>query len=127
MEAPARYTAPSRLMMKAMSASHSRAAEATSVSRTVRRSKVDRLMVLRTSPTAACCCKTSVSCRLSLEVSDAGEGLRPGNADSVGFGLRDPGDFAAPDLRARGPPRPAAVARFPAPLLVLVLAIDRAP
>src|SRR5215510_6390378 len=40
--------------MEAISASHSRAADSTSVSRTVFKSKVDRLITLRTSAVAVC-------------------------------------------------------------------------
>ena len=53
--APPRYTSPSRRMMYAISASHNRAADSTSASRTGCRSKVERLMVLRTSPITVCC------------------------------------------------------------------------
>ena len=42
------------------SASHSRAADFTSVSSTVCRSKVERLMTLSTSAVAVCCCSDSV-------------------------------------------------------------------
>ena len=44
-----------------MSASHSRAADSTSVSSTVCRSKVERLMTLSTSAVAVCCCSDSRS------------------------------------------------------------------
>ena len=47
----------------AMSASHSRAADSTSVSSTVCRSKVERLMTLSTSAVAVCCCSDSGSSR----------------------------------------------------------------
>ncbi len=56
-----RYTSPSRRKMKAVSASHSRAADSTSVSSTGCRSKVERLMTLSTSAVAVCCCRDSVS------------------------------------------------------------------
>ena len=44
-----------------MSASHRRAADSTSVSSTVCRSKVERLMTLSTSAVAVCCCSDSRS------------------------------------------------------------------
>ena len=44
-----------------MSASHSRAADSTSVSSTACRSKVERLMTLSTSAVAVCCCRDSRS------------------------------------------------------------------
>jgi hypothetical protein len=44
-----------------MSTSHKRAADSVSVSSTARRSKVERLMTLRTSAVAVCCCKDSRS------------------------------------------------------------------
>src|SRR5262245_12830219 len=47
--------------MVARSASHSRAADSTSVSSTVCRSKVERLMTLSTSAVAVCCCSDSRS------------------------------------------------------------------
>ena len=47
--------------MAAMSASHSRAADSTSVSSTVCRSKVERLITLSTSAVAVCCCSDSRS------------------------------------------------------------------
>ena len=46
--------------MNALSASHSRAADSTSVSSTVCRSKVERLMTLSTSAVAVCCCSDSL-------------------------------------------------------------------
>ena len=52
-----------------MSASHNRAADSTSVSSTVCRSKVERLMTLSTSAVAVCCCRlarSSVRWRSSL-------------------------------------------------------------
>ena len=42
-----------------MSASHSRAADSTSVSSTACRSKVERLITLSTSAVAVCCCSDS--------------------------------------------------------------------
>ena len=47
--------------MTAISASHSRAADSTSVSSTACRSKVERLMTLSTSAVAVCCCSDSRS------------------------------------------------------------------
>ena len=47
--------------MAAWSASQSRAADSTSVSSTVCRSKVERLMTLSTSAVAVCCCSDSRS------------------------------------------------------------------
>ena len=47
--------------MAAMSASHSRAADSTSVSSTGCRSKVERLITLSTSAVAVCCCSNSRS------------------------------------------------------------------
>src|SRR6516162_10734457 len=49
--------------MPAISASHRCAADSTSVSSTVCRSKVERLMTLSTSVVAACCCRASLSSR----------------------------------------------------------------
>ena len=56
-------------MIAAMSASHSRAADSVSVSSTVCRSKVERLMTLSTSAVAVCCSdseRSSVRWRSSL-------------------------------------------------------------
>src|SRR5262249_35191075 len=65
--------------MKPLSASHRRAADATSVLSTVTRSKVERLMTLSTSAVAVCCCsdslrsvvrwRSSFSSRVFLEIS----------------------------------------------------------
>ena len=49
--------------MAAISASHSRAADSTSVSSTACRSKVERLMTLSTSAVAVCCCSDSANLR----------------------------------------------------------------
>src|SRR5215471_17865730 len=65
--------------MKPLSASHRRAADATSVLSTVTRSKVERLMTLSTSAVAVCCCsdslrsvvrwRSSFSSRVFLQIS----------------------------------------------------------
>ena len=57
----ARYAVPSARVIVALSASHSRAADSTSVLSTACRSKVERLMTLSTSAVAVCCCSDSRS------------------------------------------------------------------
>ena len=55
-EAAPSNTAPLRRAIPAMSAPHNRAADSTSVSSTICRSKVERLMTLSTLAVAVCCC-----------------------------------------------------------------------
>ena len=59
-----------------MSASHSRAADSISVSSTVCRSKVERLMTLSTSAVAVCCCKRFAQLVEQPRVLDGDHGLR---------------------------------------------------
>src|SRR5262249_36575059 len=61
--------------MVALSASHSRAADSTSVCRTVCRSKVERLIILSTSAVAVCCCNDSRSSFSNPSVLDRYCGL----------------------------------------------------
>jgi len=61
--------------MAAMSASQSRAADSVSVSSTVCRSKVERLMTLSTSAVAVCCCNDSTQLREQPCVLDRDDGL----------------------------------------------------
>ena len=58
-----------------MSASHSRAADSTSVSSTVCRSKVERLMTLSTSAVAVCCCSDFAQLVEQPRVLDGDDGL----------------------------------------------------
>ena len=58
-----------------MSASHSRAADSTSVSSTACRSKVERLITLSTSAVAVCCCSDSSQLVEQARVLDGDDGL----------------------------------------------------
>ena len=61
--------------MAAMSASHSRAADSTSVSSTVCRSNVERLITLSTSAVAVCCCRRFAQLVEQPRVLDRDDGL----------------------------------------------------
>ncbi len=61
--------------MFAMSASHRRAADSVSVSSTVCRSNVDRLMTLSTSAVAVCCCKRFAQLAEQARILDGDDGL----------------------------------------------------
>ena len=63
-------------MMAAMSASHSRAADLTSVSSTACRSNVERLITLSTSAVAVCCCSDFAQLVEQARVLDGDDGLR---------------------------------------------------
>ena len=83
-----RYSSPARRMMKAMSASQSCAAEFTSVSSTGCRSKVERLMILSTSPTAVCCCSDSLRSSVRACTSSNSRDVLDGDHGLVGEHLQ---------------------------------------
>ena len=83
--------------MSALSASHSRAADSTSVSSTVCRSKVERLMTLSTSAVAVCCCSDFAQLVEQTRVLDGDHGLSGEIRDQLDLLVAERADLLAVD------------------------------
>src|SRR5450631_1401417 len=129
--APTRYSRvnspPSATWIDTLGAPNSRAV-VSAICCNGRATSPDALATVRRISALACCCiRAALSCLFRLAVSDGREGFPLRGPGLAGFSLRNLALWvlATPDLRARSPPRPAAVARFPA--FLVVLAMCRAP